>query len=274
MLIVSAILAGIIFVTQKQNLRIIFLDVGQGDAILISQGRNQILIDGGVSGQVLLGKLGEQIPFWDRKIELVVATHPDQDHIGGLIAVLENYQIGVVLDNGQVSETGVYEKYRAIIQKKQIRTVWAQRGVRVKLGQAAMEILSPDDVVGVSTNDSNLASVVAKLKFGENSFLFTGDLPFAGETQLLTSGANLSAQVLKVAHHGSKSSTSVQFLDAISPRDAVISVGAQNRYGHPTPEVLDRLKNKSIQIFRTDEVGDVEYDCQGINLECQITLVN
>jgi len=272
-LALGLILAGIIFYSSKQDLRVVFLDVGQGDAILISRGSNQVLIDGGPSGQILLEKLGKYVPFWDRKIEIVIATHPDADHIGGLVDLMQTYQIGEILDTKTQSESQVYKKYREIIDAEKISEVDGVAGVNIKIEEnAEVKILSPAENYNPNEKDTNLNSVGARLAFGENSFLFTGDLPSDGEQTLIKSGESIDAQILKVGHHGSKYSSSVEFLKAVNPRDAIISVGANNRYGHPATEILERLKNMSINILRTDERGDIVYECQNSDFKCQMII--
>lgn len=271
LLALSLILAGIIFYSSRQDLNIIFLDIGQGDAILISRGPNQILIDGGPSGQRLLEGLGKHVPFWDRKIELVIATHPDADHIGGLIDLMRTYEIGTLMDTQTQSESQLYQKYREIINDRKINEVEGIVGVNIKIGEEAeIKVLAPVENYEKNAKDTNSNSIVAHLKFGDNSFLFTGDLPSDGEQALIKTGENINSQVLKVGHHGSKYSSSDEFLKAVSPREAIISVGANNRYGHPAPEALGRIKNMGINIFRTDEDGDIAYECQNINFQCQI----
>ncbi|HEX7586633.1 MAG TPA: ComEC/Rec2 family competence protein [Patescibacteria group bacterium] len=273
LLITALILSVVIFYSKSQELKVIFLDVGQGDAILIEQGQNQILIDGGSSGQTLLEKLGKYVPFWDRKIEIVIATHPDADHIGGLIDVMRTYQIGEIMDTQTPSDSQIYKKYREIIDSEKIAEVEGVAGVNIKIGDSAeMKIVSPVENYNPNEKDTNLNSIVARLKFGENSFLFTGDLPSDGEQALIKTGENINSQVLKVGHHGSKYSTGEEFLKVVNPRDAVISVGANNRYGHPAPEILERLRNMSINIFRTDERRDIEYVCEGVDKKCDVML--
>jgi competence protein ComEC len=261
--IISLILAGIIWHGKNQELKIIFLDVGQGDATLIMQGSKQILIDGGPSGQILMEKLGRYVPFWDREIEMVIATHPDQDHIEGLLAVMKNYRVDALLETTVQSESQLYQKYEELITQKQIQKVSASVGMRIKLDQAEMEILSPSSVVPTSiVKDTNAYSILIKLVFGQESFLFAGDLPDSEERKLLQNNSNLEATILKVAHHGSKYASTNEFLEKVHPRSAIISVGKNNRFGHPTTETLDRLQANKINIFRTDEIGDILYECQ------------
>lgn len=261
--VMAIILAGIIFHSQKQELIVNFLDVGQGDAILISQGSKQILIDGGPNGQVLLEKLGKYIPFWDRNIEVIIATHPDQDHIDGLIDAMKAYNIGELIDNSEDSDSQVYKKYEEIIQEKSISRLKGKSGMNIKISDDAnLEIFSPGENLDNNSKDTNADSVVLKLTYGENSFLFTGDFPIEKEQEIINKNFDLKSNVLKISHHGSKYSTGSEFLEKIMPKDAVISVGKNNRYGHPAQDVLDRLNEKKINVLRTDEIGDVEYVCE------------
>jgi competence protein ComEC len=265
--VLCLILAGIIYHSQKQELTVNFIDVGQGDAILISQGNKQILIDGGPDGQKLLEKLGKYIPFWDRNIEVVIATHPDQDHIDGLIDAMKTYSIGEVIDNSEDADSEVYKKYLEIIGEKNVPRIKGQKGMDIKISDDAnLEILNPGDNLDNNPKDTNADSIVAKLVYGENSFLFTGDFPIEKEPELISKNIDLKSNVLKVAHHGSKYATSADFLDKVAPQDAIISVGKNNRYGHPASETLDRLNAKKIRILRTDEAGDIKYICNSNDL--------
>lgn len=270
--VISLILAGIIWHEQDKTLKVIFLDVGQGDAILIEQGSNQILIDGGPNGQVLMEKLGKYIPFWDRNIEVVLATHPDQDHIEGLAEAMKNYKIDSLVETEAQTDSQIYKKFEETIAQKNIQKIEGRLGVKIKLTDAEMELLGPGEEIPPEVlKETNPFSLVSKLSFGQNSFLFTGDLPNEEELALISNGLDLNSRVLKVGHHGSKYSTSNEFLDTVKPLDAIISVGKNNHYGHPAPETLERLAAKGAQIYRTDETGDIEYDCQ-INDACQLQI--
>jgi len=267
--ILTAIIFSIVFSARKNNLNVYFLNVGQGDAILISEGQNQMLIDGGKDGGLLLQELGKYIPFWDRKIEIVVATHPDQDHIGGLIDVLGTYRVEKILKTNAESDSEVYQKLKEVISQKGLEKVDAKKDATVKFpGGTVANVLFPltslPEAVDEASNDN---SVAIELVYGENSFLLTGDLPSAKETELINSRVDIKSDVLKVAHHGSKYSTGDDFLSATNPADAVISVG-KNSYGHPNQEVLDRLLRNKVNILRTDEMGDVVYKCQNPNDKC------
>jgi len=260
--IIMGILALIIF-SSSQKLSVTFLDVGQGDSILISEGSNQILIDGGPSGQILTEKLGKHIPFWDRKIEMVIATHPDQDHIEGLIAAIRNYEVEMVMENSREAQTKVYQNLKNIIQEKEVEKIDAEVGMKVKFGNGAiLEIIHASKE---NTKETNSKSIVAKLTFGQNSFLLTGDLPDNEEGKL----SDVNARILKVSHHGSKNATTEIFLNKINAESAIISVGKNNRYGHPAPEVLERLKKAKLSTFRTDKLGDIQFICQNPENDCE-----
>ncbi len=244
---------------QSDVTEITFLDVGEGDAILISQGAHQILIDGGRDGRDLLYRLGRHVPFWDRRIEVVIATHPDADHIGGLVTLMRTYRIGQVLTTGAESDTDISRLFRkAADQSAPDRQEKIFRGAIIRLprgGEIVAEYpLAP--VEGMPEN-TNASSLVLRFTYGETSFLLTGDLP---QEEAALPGEQ-PVTVLKVSHHGSKYSTSDAFLDLVQPKEAVISVG-ENKYGHPGVEVLERLARRGTAIYRTDLDGDVTYTCR------------
>lgn len=271
LLILVIILSGRIIFEKETGIRVYFLDVGQGDATLIVEGNKQLLIDGGPNREIILEKLGKIIPFWDREIEVVVATHPDSDHLSGLVDVLERYEVGLVLESGVEADSEVYRKFEEIISNKNIQKEFGREGMRINFGKEAnLEVLSPfSDFSGGKIKNTNLESIVAKLSFGENSFLFMADAPEEREKAILERGRNVEAQVFKVGHHGSKYSTSQEFLEKVKPRDAILSVGAHNRYGHPTDEVLERIMGIHANLFRTDQLGDIEYFCPSPDQLCE-----
>jgi len=253
---------------EVKPLRIIFLDIGQGDSILIQKGNRQILIDGGPSGKTELAKLGEYLPYFDREIEIVIATHPDKDHIGGLVEAARNYKIGKVLTTAAEKDTSVFKEWREVLEYNRIETREVWRGTEIALDEKIrLKIIFPGGKVDPDVGDANDKSIVARLDFDDNSFLFTGDIESKAEKEILGSGENVDVDILKIAHHGSKYSSSEAFLDAASPEAAVISVGAKNSYGHPTEAVLDALETRGIKIYRTDENGDVVYLCK--NSKCK-----
>ncbi len=251
---------------EEKETTVTFLNVGQGDAILIAQGRNQVLIDGGRTGKELLARLGRNIPFWDRTIEVVIATHPDADHIGGLPGLLRSYRVEQMLMTGAESETEIFWLLRwSLKQYVQQEPIKIFRGTKITFpagGELLVEY--PLNPLPKETADANSGSIVARFTYGETSFLLTGDLPHE-ETVLPDETV---ATVLKVAHHGSRYSTSEAFLERIQPREAVISVG-ENNYGHPAPEVLERLERFGTVLYRTDQKGDVRYQCTPVLNGCQ-----
>lgn len=235
------------------RLTISFLDVGQGDAIFIeSPTRRQVLIDGGPAGR-LAAPLAKAMPWYDRSIDVVIATHPDADHIGGLPYVFERYKVEQFMEPGVKGDTGVAREVEFRVQKEGSRALLARRGQTIDLGGGAkLEILFPDrDVSAMETND---ASIIAKLIYGSTTVMLTGDAPEKIEKYLMgLSPVLLDADILKLGHHGSKTSSSEEFLRAVSPNLAVISAGLNNRYGHPHQEVVDRLNALQIKILRTED---------------------
>jgi len=240
-----------------------FFDVGQGDSAFIEAAGYQILIDGGPDSSVL-EKLSREMPFWDRNIDLVILTHPESDHLSGLLEVLKRYKVENILWTGIVRNTAVYREWDNLIKKEGAEIIIAQSPLRFNLNDSYIDIISPfEDLSGKELKDSNNTSVVARLVFGETSFLFTGDIDKSVEKDIVEKNSELKVGVLKVAHHGSKTSTSGEFLEKILPEYAVISAGKDNKYGHPAQEVLDILSKYGIMIFRTDEVGDIKIISNG-----------
>lgn len=235
---------------------------------------NQVLIDGG-PGRGLLRELSKIMPFYDRSIDVVVASHPDADHIGGLPDVIDKYDIDLFVESGVEGESNLYKELEKEIGQKNIKKLEARRGMNIDLGEGAvLQILFPDrDPRGMETN---AASVIARLVYGENEFLFTGDSPVAIENYLVSleekcQGSTLTcfsvkSAVLKAGHHGSKTSSGMQFISAVSPEYTVISAGKENKYGHPSPEILDILTNFGAKILRTDLSGRIVFKSDGMNL--------
>jgi competence protein ComEC len=255
-----------VYAEGGQELEVDFLDVGQGDAALITAPNgSQILIDAGPN-KAVLRELSKVMPFYDKTIDMVIESHPDSDHIGGLPEILNRYEVGIVMESGVNADSAIYVETEKLIGEKNIKKVLARRGTRINLGDGGyLDILFPDrDVAGMDTND---ASVIAKLVYGSKSFLFAGDSPAKMEKYLVSSEkGELDADVLKVGHHGSKTSSSEEFLGYVSPEYAVISVGAENKYGHPHQEALDRLQKFGINILRTDELGTIKMQTDGENI--------
>ena len=264
--VVTVFVWNVILSEANNGLTVAFLDVGQGDAIFIqAPNGNQILIDGG-QNKAVLRELSKIMPFYDRSIDVVIQTHPDADHIGGLVEVLRRYDVGLVVESGVGSESPIYREIQRIIEKKEIKNVLAQRGMRVDIDDGTyIDVLFPDRKVG--DLDPNDASVVLKLVYGDNSFLLTGDSPKKIEKYLVYLNEDvLDVDVLKIGHHGSKTSTSELFLGYASPEFAIISSGEDNSYGHPHEEVLDILEKFEIEILRTDESGTIVLKSDGENI--------
>jgi competence protein ComEC len=246
------------------RLTVTFLDVGQGEAILIeSPEGHRILVDGGPSGEAITPALGRHLPFYDRRLDLVTLTHPQLDHIGGLPTVIDEYAVGRVLTSPAQVDSAAYRAWSDALRLNNVPLVPAERGQAIDLGDGArLGVLSADRAGDTaSLNDSSL---VLRLTMGDISFLLTGDITAEGESALVHSGANLDTTVLKIPHHGSLTSTSPGFVARTSPLVDVISVGANNRYGHPTDAVLARLAGDLV--LRTDQHGDITLSTDGENL--------
>jgi len=263
-----------IFYFDWQNSHKVFtfvmLDVGQGDALFIeSPTGTQILIDTGPSKKIL-SQLSQVMSPFDRNIDAFIITNPDLDHIGGSLDVLENYTVDVVLEPGTLTDSKIYQNFKNEIKEKNIQNILARKGMKFDLGGGVIiDILFPDrDVRFWSTNKG---SVVAKLSYGNFSALLTGDSTSETEKIILqeNSPAQLDSDVLKVGHHGSRTSTSTEFLKAVSPAYAFISVGKDNNYGHPHQDVLNALTSFGAKIFRTDLLGAIIMKCAKIG-ECEI----
>jgi competence protein ComEC len=246
-------------------LEVNFFDVGQGDAIFIeTPQRHQILIDGGPSPKII-EKLAKEIPFWDRSIDLIILTHPEKDHITGLLEVLKRYKVENILWTGIVRNIPEYKEWRNLIEKEKANIKIAKAGQKIscKNCQWKIEIFYPfESLEGMEFDDSNDTSIVSKLIFGNSSFLFTGDIYKDVEESLALTHFNLNSKILKIAHHGSKTSSSEKFLEKVSPEIAVISVG-ENKYGHPHRETLETLKRYGIRVLRTDLNGDIKITSDG-----------
>jgi competence protein ComEC len=249
-------------VDTSAKLKVHFIDVGQGDAILIQTPSKNVLIDGGERGTTVVEYLKKQ---GIGNLDLVIGTHPHADHIGGLINVFETIPVKEVIDPCIIHTTKTFEDYLTLIDKKDIIFTEGRAGMTRDLGDgAALLIVHPSSPVSSHIND---ASIVVRVTFGQVSFLFTGDVEQSGEEEILKRGYDLKSTVLKVGHHGSNTSTTLSFLNAISPEAAVIMVGKANRYGHPHEETLVRLINAKIDIYRTDIHGTLVITSDGQTFE-------
>ncbi|MEI8096576.1 MAG: MBL fold metallo-hydrolase [Candidatus Moraniibacteriota bacterium] len=258
LLLVGIITASVFwFDAYQKTTEITFLSVGEGDSILLSQGSNQILIDGGRTGKDLLSRLGRHVPFWDRTIEVVIATHPDADHIGGLSALLNSYTVKQFLYTGAESKTDVYALLKKSLEANHVDIQKIFRGGTVQFPVSGnLSVEYPLTVLPSEMAEANTGSIVVRFSYGETSMLFTGDLP--SEENVI--GDIAPVDILKVSHHGSRFSTSATFLEQLNPKEAIISVG-KNMYGHPSPDVLKRLEERNVTVRRTDQSGDIRYRC-------------
>lgn len=241
------------------DLTVTFLDVGQGDAILIeTPDEYQVLIDGGPDTSILR-ELGEALPAFDRSIDMIIPTHPDRDHIGGFPEVFARYEIGHVLASAAVSESEVYDAYIDGVENENSIVFPAQRGQVIELGEnVTLTVLYPD--ISAISRSANDASTVIRLDYGETSMLLTGDIEESVESYLLSSPGIvelLDVDVLKAGHHGSRTSSSLPFLSAITPQHVVIQAGEGNSYGHPHEDVLERLVLFTEEVHCTCEEGRI-----------------
>lgn len=254
------------------GLEVTFFDVGQGDSIFIETPEgHQLLIDGGPSGGRILGKLGDGMPFWDRSLDLVVLTHPDYDHLRGLLDVLDRYKVENILWTGALRETKTFGTWLEKLDAENANVVIAQKGQSIRAGDSQFYVFHPfESLEGVMMEKgSNESSIVMKLVYGQNTFLFTGDISKKEESGILVRSdfpVSPGAQVLKIPHHGSKNSSSKGFLEIINPEVAVISASKDNSYGHPHIQVLDNLQELGIEVFRTDQMGDITITSNGLSL--------
>ncbi|NLX61543.1 MAG: MBL fold metallo-hydrolase [Tissierellia bacterium] len=247
------------------TLRVHYIDVGQGDSIYIELPNGEIaLIDGGPksSEEALLNYLDEQ---GVEKIDYLVATHPHEDHIGGLVGVIKNYEIGKIYMPNVVHTTKTFENLLLAIQDKgyKITKAMAEDTIIDEAG-LSLYILAPE--IDADWEDLNNYSIVLKLNYKNNSFLFTGDAERESEEIMLTKGYDLRAHVLKVGHHGSTTSTMDEFLDKVDPQYAIISCGVDNKYGHPHKEIVAKLQERNIKIYRTDLDGNIVVKSDGENI--------
>lgn len=256
-------------VCNPSLLCVVFLDVGQGDAIFIrSPSGTKLLIDAG-RDQSVLRELGAVVGFFDRDLDYVLMTHPDADHIGGFPELFRRFRVANVIRTENESDTPVWQAVEAAVDAEGSQVYYARRGQRYDLGGAVtLEILFPD--IDPSKLESNTASIVARLAYGHTSVMLTGDSPKQIEEYLvLVEGEHLKSDILKVGHHGSRTSTSELFLDEVDPVYAVISAGQDNAYGHPHVEVTDLLFNHGVETFNTAEVGRVVFWSDGATLTRQ-----
>ena len=252
---------------EPRQLTVAFLDIGQGDSIFIeSPSGNQVLVDGGPNAKVLQ-ELGKVMPYYDRSIDMIIVTNPDQDHFAGFLDVLKKYDVEMVMEPGTIGKSQLYPEFEKAVAAEGATHILARRGQTVDLGGGAyLKILFPDRDVSMET--PNDGSIVAKLVYGSTMVMLTGDATQKVENHLLvTNPGELKSDVLKVGHHGSRTSTGSAFAAAVAPTYAVISCGLSNRYGHPHQETLDTLGTFNVKIFRTDRDGTIIMHSDGAKIQ-------
>ncbi len=255
-------LAVLISQLPDDNFHVYFLDIGQGDSIMIKTPENhQILLDGGPKNYVLQ-QLDGVMPFFDKKIDLVVLTHPHADHVDGLVEVLKRYEVGAILMTGVDYPSPNYDEFLKVASQKNIQTFIAHNNLDFRFGEVFLDILYPGkQMLGKTIKNLNNSSIVTKVSYKGKRILLTGDMELEEENLLIETGLNLKADVLKVGHHGSRTSTSKGFLNLVKPEIAVIQSGMGNSFGHPHKETLYKLKEAKVKrIYRNDLDGMVEIE--------------
>jgi len=249
---------------NKSNLIVHYIDVGQADSILIQINNKNLLIDGGNKddGDKIIKYLkGQGVT----KLDYVIATHPHEDHIGGMASIIKKFDLGKFYAPKKLNSTDVFKNMVLALKNKNLQIIEAKAGASLNLGKNVnCEILAPNS--SDYGDNLNNYSVVVKLTYGDTKFLFTGDAQKQSEKEMLKKGYDLSSDVLKVGHHGSVSSSSKEFLDKVQPKIAIISCGKDNDYGHPHKETIDELKKRKIKIYRTDKDGTIVFESDGKNI--------
>jgi len=274
MAIVTIVISMVLWLQKISNnvVSVSFLDIGQGDAILLRQGNFDLLVDGGPDLSVLQ-RLGETRPAWDRKIDVVILTHPDQDHLGGLVYVLKKYEVGVVVTPKIIDKTKNYQIFLQSILDKKIPLVFAQAGQTIDYNNIKINIIAPDNkLLEWGKTNINNASIVSRINIPGASLLLTGDIEAPVENYLAKKyNTELTSDILKVGHHGSKTSSSISLLDFVKPELAIISVAAKNLFGHPHPLALKRLGGTTV--LRTDKMGTITLESdtrtREVKLRCE-----
>jgi competence protein ComEC len=253
------------------NLRVYFLDVGQGDSTLIVTPRGkQVLVDGGPGAESAAESLSGKLPLGDRSLDLVVLTHLDDDHSRGLFAILERYSVGALMVGNRMADSPRFTPWQAVLDRRGIRRIDVESGFQVELEPGVViDVLNPQRAEGIwPPKDRNNDSVVLRLVYERARFLLAADIEAEAEGFLARNSPDLDSAVLKVSHHGSGTSTTRLFLDRVSPLVAVVSAGKDNSFGHPDPNVIDRLEGSvGVEgVYRTDQHGTVEIITDGSTL--------
>ncbi|MFA5080613.1 MAG: MBL fold metallo-hydrolase [Candidatus Paceibacterota bacterium] len=271
-LIVLNIISWSYLFSIRDNLfKVVFFDVGQGDGIFIeTPDKKQIVIDGGSDYNLMAEKISKEIPFWDKELDAIILTHTDQDHMNGLFGVLEKYKVNNILWTG-IEKDGAEEKIKnwKNMLDKEVNNDGAKIGLIKNINSIidnnmVLDFLWPEKISEkINKNDTNDYSLVSKMCYFKTCFLFTGDMSFDEENRVIRN-ESVKADILKVAHHGSKFSSSNEFLSAVSPKLAIIEVG-KNNYGHPSLEAIKRLEDNGIKVARTDKNGNITVFSDGQN---------
>ena len=268
----AIVLLGQVWAGPDQRLHVHFFDVGQGDsALIVTPNGRQTLVDGGPDSESAARALSRVLPPWDRSLDLVVATHLDADHVGGLLAVLDRYEVGGALVGAPDTSAPLHPRWADGLDRSGVRAMPLAAGYRLQLDQGVeLHVLNPAlETLPAPSSDRNNNSVALRLDYGEISFLFTADIEEEAERRMLREGgAGLKSDVLKVGHHGSRTSSTPAFIQAVEPSLVVVSAGAGNRYGHPHPDVMARLEQAvgASGVYRTADHGAIHFVTDGANL--------
>ena len=256
--------------STAENLKLHFIDVGQGDSIFIEiPGNKKILVDGGDrADRIAAGIINYLKDQGVKKLDYIISTHPHADHIGGLEDIIDYFEVGTVLDSGKIHTSKTYENYLIKIDQKNINFDTPRQGDELEIGKSKITFLHPDQQI--DNYDLNNSSLVFVLNFGDQNFLFTGDIEKKVESELLEENPDLKVNLIKVPHHGSKTSSLSDWLKNLSPEIAVIQVGADNHYGHPTAEVIELYQAQGAEIYRNDLNGNIVVTADGKNYAVKV----
>lgn len=264
LILIASFLMLFTFNTTAQNLKIHFIDVGQGDSILIEEaGGKNILVDGGDRADRIAAEIINYLKDQNvKKLDYIISTHPHADHIGGLVDIIDTFEVENILDSGKIHSSKTYENYLIKIDQENINFATPRQGEKLEIGKSELLFLHPDEKL--ENYDLNNSSLVFVLKFNKQKFLFTGDIEEKVEQQLLEENPELKVDLIKVPHHGSKTSSSTNWIKSLKPQTAVIQVG-DNNYGHPSIEVIELYQNQGSSVFRNDLNGNIVVTADGKN---------
>lgn len=256
--------------TTAENLKLHFIDVGQGDSILIeAPGGENILLDGGDRADKIAVKIINYLKDQNiKKLDYIISTHPHADHIGGLADIIDHFEVKTILDSGKIHSSKTYENYLIKIEQKKIDFKTPRRGNTIKLKKGRIEFIHPDQ--NINKYDLNNSSLTFVLKYKKQKFLFTGDIEAEIEKKLLQENPKLKVDLIKVPHHGSKTSSFPGWIKSLNPKVAVIQVGADNHYGHPAAEVIELYQQTGTALYRNDLNGNIVVTADGRNYTVKV----